>query len=67
MAQDVMILMHATSIIRQLEGVGYENLDLFGPKNGYEQNECHLGPKKLNVPSNGFARMPSAVKKQVRW
>jgi hypothetical protein len=29
-----------------LEGVGPENPDFFGPRNGNERSECHLGPKK---------------------
>ncbi len=42
----LMILMQANPFRGQLEGMGTENQDLFGPWNGNEQNECYLGPKK---------------------
>ncbi len=41
-----MILRRATSLRGALEGMGSENRDFFGPWNGNERSECHLGPKK---------------------
>ena len=41
-----MILMWAHLFRGPLEGVGPENRDFFGPWNGHERSDCHLGPKK---------------------
>ncbi len=40
-----MILMRENPFRGPLEGVGPENRDCFGPWNGNEQSECHLGPE----------------------
>ncbi len=40
-----MILMQANPFLGQLEAVGNEKQDFFGPWNGNEQSECYLGPK----------------------
>ncbi len=40
-----MILMQKNPLRGPLEGVGPENRDFFGPWNGNERSECHLGPK----------------------
>jgi hypothetical protein len=49
MAGDVMILMRANTFRGPLEGVDPENRDFFGPGNGSERSECHLGPTKSTV------------------
>jgi hypothetical protein len=45
MVRGVMILMWENLFRGPLEGVGPENRDFFGPCNGNERSECHLGPK----------------------
>jgi hypothetical protein len=47
MARDVLILMRANPFRGPLEGVGPENIDFFGPRNGNERSEYHLGLKML--------------------
>ncbi len=50
-----MILMGENPFWGPLEGVGPENQNSFGPWNGNERGECHLGPKKsrLKDPCGG--------------
>ncbi len=45
MGRDVWIWMRGNPF----EGVGPESRDFFGPLNGSENSECHLGPKKLRL------------------
>jgi hypothetical protein len=45
MAGYVMIMMRANPFRGPLEGVGPEIQDFFGPRNGNDRSECHLGPK----------------------
>jgi hypothetical protein len=51
MAQDVMTFMRENQFREPLAGVGPENRDFFGPSNGNERSECHLGPKKSRFVS----------------
>ncbi len=46
MAQDAIILIRENLFRGPLEGLGPENWDFFGPWNGHERSECHLGTKK---------------------
>ncbi len=52
MARDVMILMRANPLQGPLKGRVPENRDFFGPWNGNEESECHLGPKKPRYIKN---------------
>ncbi len=45
-----MILMQAISITRAIGRGGPLNRDFFGPWNGNEWSECHLGPKSRRAP-----------------
>ncbi len=72
MGRDDMISMPANPYRGPCEGVGSGNRDFFGPLNGYERSECHLGPKKLrfSVPTSshgpryGFARIKIITSKR---
>ncbi len=48
-ARDVMILMRENQFRGPLKGLGPENRDFFGPWNGNNRSECHLGSKKTAI------------------
>jgi hypothetical protein len=42
------------NILSPLEEVGTENENFFGPWNGYERSECHLGLKSIFILHSVF-------------
>ncbi len=59
MVQDAMVLMRENTCGGQLEGVGIENLDFFGPK-GHSLRSLPTrfsGPTPSNGSCNGLARI----------
>jgi len=52
----IMIFLCANGLRGPFEGPVPKNRDFFSPRNGYERSECHFGAKKVDGPSNLFAR-----------
>ncbi len=61
-----MILIGENPIRGPLERVGPENQDVFGPWNGQERSECHLGPKKTNSVFSLYVYLFYQTNKEVR-
>ncbi len=54
MARERKILVRANPFRGPMEGVSSENRDIFGPWNGNERSERHMGAKKSIIRAHPF-------------